>query len=66
MRIGYRKKLGNGFYVSGSVNSKQISNGIVAFFKFPFIVTYYFCIWPFLKLYQFIKKRKNSEIESNK
>ena len=56
MRVGVGKKVG-GVYVGGSVSTKSIWKGIGYVFGFPFILCYYMCIWPFIKIYKHIKNK---------
>ena len=65
MRIGFRKNLGHGFYVSHSVKiggrggaKGSIGSLFWLIFVFPFYLLYYILIWPIIKVFQLISRNK--------
>ena len=68
MRIGFRKNLGHGFYVSHSVKiggrragrrggaKGSIGSLFWLIFVFPFYLLYYILIWPIIKVFQLISR----------
>lgn len=56
MRIGFGKRIGS-FYIGASTSTKGCGTALLSVFLLPFYLTYFVCIWPFIKLYQIIKKQ---------
>ncbi len=60
MRFSIGKKVGN-TYVGASVSSLTVGKVILYFFTWPFILCYFILVWPFIKLYQYNKKKKQAQ-----
>ena len=63
MRFGFGKKVG-GVYVGTSISGNSLAKGIYWFFAWPFYLAYYMLVWPFIKLYQYNKKKKSRAFET--
>ena len=63
MRIGFSKKI-MGVRVSSSKNISggKIIKGLGALLLLPFYISYYVCIWPFVKLFQLVSRARVKKI----
>lgn len=60
MRFYFGKKIG-GMYVGTSVKGSTVGKVILYFFTWPFILLYFILIWPFVKLFQYIRRKRGEK-----